>query len=124
MELNEYRLNSLEDPTDEMLNAIMEKVGISARENSLRVNKELERRMNLLDKAIDEYVVGLGEKVMSWPETRAHHSASLPDPMGQATTTMTEQLLKYEWTDNSIYINPDNIAKEEFGDWNYSSAVM
>lgn len=65
MELNEYRLNSLEDPTDEMLNAIMEKVGISVRENSLRVNKELERRMNLLDKAIDEYAVEPSDKVMS-----------------------------------------------------------
>ena len=45
-------------------------------------------------------------------------------PNGSGKTTTTEQLLKYEWTDNSIYINPDNIAKEEFGDWNSPSAVM
>lgn len=62
MRLNEYRLNSLEDPTDEMLYAIMEQVGIAARESSLRAKKELERRMNLLDKAIDEYITGLDNK--------------------------------------------------------------
>ena len=62
MRLNEYRLNSLEDPTDEMLYAIMEQVGIAARESSLRAKKELERRMNLLDKAIDEYIAGLDNK--------------------------------------------------------------
>lgn len=45
-------------------------------------------------------------------------------PNGSGKTTTTEQLLKYEWTDNSIYINPDNIAKEEFGDWNSPLAVM
>lgn len=45
-------------------------------------------------------------------------------PNGSGKTTMTEQLLKYEWTDNSIYINPDNIAKEELGDWNSPVAVM
>lgn len=45
-------------------------------------------------------------------------------PNGSGKTTTTEQLLKYEWTDNSVYINPDNIAKDEFGDWNSPSAVM
>lgn len=58
MKLNEYRLNSLEDPTDEMLYAIMEQVGIAAQESSLRAKKELERRMNLLDRAIDEFIAG------------------------------------------------------------------
>ena len=62
MRLNEYRLNSLEDPTDEMLSAIMEQVGIAAKESPLRAKKELERRMNLLDKAIDEYIAGLDNK--------------------------------------------------------------
>lgn len=45
-------------------------------------------------------------------------------PNGSGKTTTTEQLLKYEWTDNSTYINPDNIAKDDFGDWNSPSAVM
>lgn len=59
MKLNEYRLNSLEDPTDEMLYAIMEQVGIAAQESSLRAKKELERRMNQLFESLQEREPGL-----------------------------------------------------------------
>ena len=38
-------------------------------------------------------------------------------PNGSGKTTTTEQLLKYEWTDNSIYINPDDIAKDDMPEW-------
>ena len=59
MKLNEYRLNSLEDPTDEMLYAIMEQVSIAAQESSLRAKKELERRMNQLFESLQEREPGL-----------------------------------------------------------------
>lgn len=36
-QLKSYRLTSLEEPTDEMLHAIMEKVAIAARKSSARV---------------------------------------------------------------------------------------
>lgn len=45
-------------------------------------------------------------------------------PNGSGKTTTTEQLLKNEWGADSFYINPDNIAKEIFGDWNSSDAVL
>lgn len=45
MKLNEYRLNSLEDPSDELLHQLMEQVGISFRESSRRVEKEKKRRL-------------------------------------------------------------------------------
>lgn len=45
-------------------------------------------------------------------------------PNGSGKTTTTEQLLKNEWGADSFYINPDNIAKEKFGDWNSSDAVL
>ena len=45
-------------------------------------------------------------------------------PNGSGKTTTTEQLLKNEWGADSFYINPDNIAKEVFGDWNSSDAVL
>lgn len=45
-------------------------------------------------------------------------------PNGSGKTSTTIQLLHYEWTENSIYINPDNIAQELFGDWNSATAVM
>ena len=45
-------------------------------------------------------------------------------PNGSGKTTTTERLLKNEWGADSFYINPDNIAKEIFGDWNSSDAVL
>lgn len=45
-------------------------------------------------------------------------------PNGSGKTSTTMQLLHYEWTENSLYINPDNIAQEQFGDWNSPVAVM
>lgn len=43
---------------------------------------------------------------------------------GSGKTSATIQLLHNEWAENSIYINPDNIAQEQFGDWNSPSAVL
>lgn len=45
-------------------------------------------------------------------------------PNGSGKTTITEQLLAHEWGDDCVYINPDNIAKEKFGDWNSEEAVL
>lgn len=45
-------------------------------------------------------------------------------PNGSGKTTTTLQLLECEWSAHSIYINPDNIAQETFGDWNSREAVM
>lgn len=44
-------------------------------------------------------------------------------PNGSGKTTTTVQLLNDEWTAESLYINPDNIAQEQFGDWNSPEAV-
>ena len=45
-------------------------------------------------------------------------------PTGSGKTFTTIQLLHNEWAENSIYINPDNIAQERFGDWNSPTAVL
>ncbi len=45
-------------------------------------------------------------------------------PNGSGKTSTTEKLLANEWTDDCIYINPDNIAQEQFGDWNSQEAVL
>ncbi len=39
-------------------------------------------------------------------------------PNGSGKTSITTQILKHEWISNCMYINPDNIAQEEFGNWN------
>lgn len=44
-ELQSYRLSSLEDPTDEMLLAIMEQVAESAMKSSAKVREEIFRRL-------------------------------------------------------------------------------
>lgn len=45
-------------------------------------------------------------------------------PNGSGKTTTTIQLLNDEWAADSLYINPDNIAQETFGDWNSPEAVL
>lgn len=45
-------------------------------------------------------------------------------PNGSGKTSTTELLLQNEWTADSVYINPDNIAQYQFGDWNSSEAVL
>lgn len=45
-------------------------------------------------------------------------------PNGSGKTTTTELLLANEWTENSLYINPDIIAEQEFGGWNNPDAVL
>ena len=45
-------------------------------------------------------------------------------PNGSGKTTTTIQLLNDEWANDSLYINPDNIAQEIFGDWNSRDAIL
>ena len=44
-------------------------------------------------------------------------------PNGSGKTSITSKILKHEWTESCIYINPDFIAQEKFGDWNSPEAV-
>jgi predicted ABC-type ATPase len=45
-------------------------------------------------------------------------------PNGSGKTTLTERVLQHEWLAGCVYINPDNIAKDVFGDWNSEKAVL
>lgn len=51
-ELRKYRLNSTEEPTDEQLEALMEKVAEAARESTRRYQAEMDRRMRQLHETI------------------------------------------------------------------------
>ena len=44
-------------------------------------------------------------------------------PNGAGKTSITEQLLRHEWMGGCEYVNPDYIARDEFGDWNAPNAV-
>ncbi|MCH7615441.1 MAG: zeta toxin family protein [Nitrospinae bacterium] len=45
-------------------------------------------------------------------------------PNGAGKTSITEQLLKHEWMTGCVYVNPDLIARDQFGDWNSPSLVL
>ena len=45
-------------------------------------------------------------------------------PNGSGKTSVTQKFLHHEWAEGTIYINPDQVAKDIFGDWNDSSAVL
>ena len=45
-------------------------------------------------------------------------------PNGAGKTSITEQLLRHEWMGGCEYVNPDFIARDEFGDWNAPGAVL
>jgi len=44
-------------------------------------------------------------------------------PNGAGKTTVTERGLAHEWFAGCEYINPDFIARDEFGDWNSITAI-
>ncbi len=45
-------------------------------------------------------------------------------PNGSGKTTITEKLLRHEWMEGCVYINPDFIAQQDFGDWNSIDDVV
>ena len=45
-------------------------------------------------------------------------------PNGSGKTTITSRILRHEWLEGAIYVNPDQVAQERFGDWNSDKAVM
>ena len=45
-------------------------------------------------------------------------------PNGSGKTTITSKILRHEWMEDAIYINPDQVAQERFGDWNSPEAIM
>lgn len=45
-------------------------------------------------------------------------------PNGSGKTSVTKRFLHHEWAEGTLYINPDEIAKDIFGDWNSHEAVL
>ena len=45
-------------------------------------------------------------------------------PNGSGKTSITKTILKHEWVNDCVYINPDDIAQEKFGDWNSKESVL
>ena len=45
-------------------------------------------------------------------------------PNGFGKTTITSRVLQHDWLEDSLYINPNNVAQHMFGDWNNQEAVL
>jgi predicted ABC-type ATPase len=45
-------------------------------------------------------------------------------PNGSGKTSLTTKVLQHKWIEGCTYINPDNIARDVYGDWNSYDAVM
>lgn len=61
------------------------------------------------------------------PDLKREHRPLLiviAGPNGSGKTSVTSQLLKSEWVEDALYINPDIIAQEKFGDWNNREAII
>ena len=48
----------------------------------------------------------------------------LAGPNGAGKTSVTERLLEHEWVKDCVRINPDEIARDDFGDWNSLDAIQ
>ena len=45
-------------------------------------------------------------------------------PNGSGKTTITSKILRHEWLEGAVYVNPDQVAQDKFGDWNSPEAVL
>ena len=45
-------------------------------------------------------------------------------PNGSGKTSVTSKILHHEWLEDSEYINPDNVARDVFGDWNNQEFIL
>ena len=45
-------------------------------------------------------------------------------PNGSGKTTITSKILRHEWLEGAVYVNPDQVAQDRFGDWNSPEAVL
>lgn len=44
-------------------------------------------------------------------------------PNGSGKTTITSEVLESDWLEDAVYINPDIVAQDKFGNWNSPEAV-
>jgi predicted ABC-type ATPase len=49
---------------------------------------------------------------------------AIAGPNGSGKTTVTARLRQDRWSDDVEYLNPDEIARDMFGDWNSPEAVL
>ena len=113
-----FDLNDIHnEPSDEALAALMEAVAKEARRRGALACEQMlltcgRRSGMLIDRPL---------RLMADTQPRLIVVAG---PNGSGKTSITEQLLRHTWMDGCEYVNPDNIARDVFGDWNAPEAVL
>lgn len=118
-EINSYRLTSQEEPTDQMLATLMKEVAEKAKAKSEEAHKKFFQGVRHL---IRQQATNRRKEF----DDSCHKPVLIviAGPNGSGKTSVTSQILQHEWMENSVYINPDHIAQEKFGDWNSREAIM
>lgn len=57
-------------------------------------------------------------------ENRKPELIIIAGPNGSGKTSVTQKFLHHEWSDGTLYINPDIVANERFGDWNNQESII
>jgi predicted ABC-type ATPase len=45
-------------------------------------------------------------------------------PNGAGKTSVTGKILEHKWIEGCTYVNPDFIARDDFGDWNSPESIL
>lgn len=45
-------------------------------------------------------------------------------PNGSGKTSVTQKFLHHEWAVGTVYINPDEVARDRFGNWNFVENIL
>lgn len=124
-EMNSYRLTSMEEPGDERMAQIMREVAEEARESTRRAAERVAAGIEAATKDARVRVEETLNKLRNGGKwTSSCSLIVIAGPNGSGKTSVTSKILHHEWLEDSEYINPDNVARDVFGDWNDREAVL
>lgn len=120
MKSNHLKLNGTRELTNKELNEIARAIGDRIRSQTKTVSSIIQAKL------IDEFATCRNKvhKVIITDKPQRPKLIIVAGPNGSGKTTFTPQLIQHDWTDGCLFINPDEIAKNEFGDWNSPEAVL
>lgn len=109
------------EPSDEQLSQLMKEVAQKKQNRNRKKPNRLSSRtcMNISASRKRNILPLISSWIMHKPVL-----IIIAGPNGSGKTSITSRIIKHDWMEDSIYINPDNIAQDKFGDWNSVEAVM
>lgn len=111
------------EPSDEELDMIMSDATAGVAQRAKEAGNRLQER---LDKTILENESDLGKLETNASDSLITKPALIviAGPNGSGKTTITKSILSHHWSEGCVYVNPDDIANDRFGDWNSPEASL